>query len=60
MTIAIGGWLLVLVAGGGVTVETAVRQGVVMRGFDTAEACERARDAARGQVCLPALALVNR
>lgn len=63
MTIAIGGWVLLsMVICGDVpcrtTVNDAVQKGLVVKGFDTAEDCEKARR--DGQVCVPALALVNR
>lgn len=64
MTIAIGGWVLMaLAAGHGAdvgprTLDDTIRNGRVVRGFDTASDCEKARQA--GQVCVPALALVNR
>jgi hypothetical protein len=40
------------------TLDDTIRNGRVVRGFDTASDCEKARQT--GQVCVPALALVNR
>lgn len=62
MTIAIGGWLLLVTSGvaGCIrdTVSCAVQHGTIVRGYDTARECESARTT--GQICVPALALVNR
>lgn len=62
MTIAIGGWVLLALAAGPcsdvIPITCAVRYGQIVRGYDTARECEADRKA--GQVCVPALALVNR
>lgn len=66
MNIAIGGWLLLAVAGAPrepLTVDQIVSTGVVVHGFENADECETERAKFRGTqntFCLPALAFINR
>jgi len=63
MTIAIGGWMLLLVTGGAANVPNVAATGIIVRGYDTASDCEKDR-ASHGwsatHRCLPALSLVSR
>ena len=65
MTIAIGGWVLMVCASSTpcVTLSAFVHTGAIVRGFDTAEACEWAHNHTShpdASSCVPALALVYR
>jgi hypothetical protein len=66
MTVAIGGYLLMAIAGHTPTIANAVREGEIVKAFDSAEDCETEKIkllnviGTRTLACIPALATVNR
>lgn len=64
MNVAIGGYLLMMVASGTFhSIDMIVKVGQIVKAFDSAEECEKAKEKLKVSdtlVCVPALAVINR